>query len=156
MQLVEIEWLDSYGGTTGWKSVEDCTPDVLTVRSVGWLLHDDENVVVIVPHIVQPDPETRIAAQVRGDMCIPAKAMVRRRELWPSDPSWRSLPEARLPREPTALDWETSWVRGRQNRRREFLVPLTALRIAEHPSSIGRDSVGRPFVSFAIRPPCKG
>ncbi len=81
MRLVEIEWLDSYGGTTGWKPLEDCTPDVLTVRSVGWLIHDDERVKVIVPHMVQPDPETRIAAQGRGDMCIPSSAIVSLRDL---------------------------------------------------------------------------
>ena len=37
-RLVLIEWLDSYGGTTGWKPLEDCTPDLFTCRSVGWLL----------------------------------------------------------------------------------------------------------------------
>lgn len=81
MRLVEVEWLDSYGGTTGWKSLDDCTPDVLTVRSVGWVVHNDRRVMVIVPHLVQPDPETRIAAQGRGDMCIPRKAIVSLREL---------------------------------------------------------------------------
>ena len=76
MRLVLIEWLDSYGCTTGWKSLDDVTPDVLTVRSVGWLLHDTELVKVIVPHLVEPNAETRIAAQGRGDMTIPCAAII--------------------------------------------------------------------------------
>jgi hypothetical protein len=66
MRLVLIEWVDSYGGTTGWKELDDCTPELLVCRSVGWLLHDTDTVKVIVPHIVQPGPDTQIAAQGRG------------------------------------------------------------------------------------------
>jgi hypothetical protein len=81
MRLVLIEWLDSYGGTTGWKALDDVTPDVLTVCSVGWLLHDTEMVKVIVPHMVQPGADTRIAAQGRGDMTIPCAAIISLREI---------------------------------------------------------------------------
>lgn len=81
MRLVLIEWLDSYGGTTGWKYLDDCTPDQMVCRSVGWLLHDTDTYKVIVPHIVQPDPETRIAAQGRGDMTIPSAAILSLRDL---------------------------------------------------------------------------
>ena len=81
LRLVLIEWVDSYGGTTGWKALEDCTPDPLVCRSVGWLLHDTEQVKVLVPHMIQPDPETRIAAQGRGDMTIPCAAILTQRDL---------------------------------------------------------------------------
>jgi hypothetical protein len=81
MRLVLIEWVDSYGGTTGWKALGDCTPDVLVCRSVGWLLHDRDDVKVIVPHLIEPAEDTRIAAQGRGDMTIPCAAIVSLREL---------------------------------------------------------------------------
>ena len=74
-----IEWVDSHGSTTGWKFLEDMTPDRLIARSVGWLLHETDTVKVIIPHMVQPDPETRIAAQGRGDMTIPNEAII---QLW--------------------------------------------------------------------------
>src|SRR5881296_3737228 len=53
------------------KALEDCTPDVLTCRSVGWLLHDTDTRKVLIPHLVQPDPASRIPGQGRGDMTIP-------------------------------------------------------------------------------------
>lgn len=81
MRLVLIEWLDSYGGSGGWKALEDCTPDPLLCRSVGWLLHDTEQYKVLVPHLVEPGVETRIAAQGRGDLAIPCAAIVSVREL---------------------------------------------------------------------------
>lgn len=81
MRLVLVEWLDSYGGTTGWKVLEECTPDPLVCRSVGWLLHDTEQYAVIVPHLVQPGEESRIAAQGRGDLTIPRAAIRSVRDL---------------------------------------------------------------------------
>ncbi len=80
-RLVLVEWLDSYGGTTGWKELDDCTPDPLVCRSVGWLIHDTPQYKVIVPHIVEPASDTRIAAQGRGDMTIPCAAILSMREL---------------------------------------------------------------------------
>ena len=86
MRLVLIEWLDSHGGTSGWTPVENMTPDLLTVRSTGWLVHDTNAVKVIVPHLVEPDPTTRIATQGRGDMTIPCAAIISIRDIAvPSD-----------------------------------------------------------------------
>ena len=82
MRLVLVEWLDSYGGTTGWKALEDCTPDALVCRSVGWLLHDTPQYKVLIPHLIRPDEDTRIAAQGRGDMTIPCAAIVKLYDLW--------------------------------------------------------------------------
>lgn len=79
-----IEWVDSYGGTTGWKVLDDCTPDVLVCRSVGWLLHDTDECKVVVPHLVQPSEATRIAEQGRGDMTIPTPAVLRMTDLVPA------------------------------------------------------------------------
>jgi hypothetical protein len=80
-RLVLIEWLDSHGGMGGWKDLEECTPDLLICRSVGWLLHETDQVKVIIPHLIEPDPSTHIAAQGRGDMTIPCAAIVSVREL---------------------------------------------------------------------------
>ena len=81
MRLVLIEWLDSYGGSGGWKALDDLAPDELLCRSVGWLLHDTATVKVLVPHVVQPDEDTRIAAQGRGEMAIPCASIVNIRDL---------------------------------------------------------------------------
>jgi hypothetical protein len=54
---------------------------VLVCRSVGWLLHDTDECKVIVPHLVQPPRDSRIAEQGRGDMTIPTPAVVRLLEL---------------------------------------------------------------------------
>jgi hypothetical protein len=63
------------------KHLADCTPDLLVCHSVGWLLHDTEQVKVIVPHLIEADPTTSIAAQGRGDLVIPCAAILSMREL---------------------------------------------------------------------------
>jgi hypothetical protein len=53
MRLVLIEWLDATGGTrAGWKPVADMKRDLPhKCRSVGWIIHEDDDRVVIVPHM---------------------------------------------------------------------------------------------------------
>lgn len=75
MRLVLIEWVDSYGCSSQWRHLENCTPELLLCRSVGWLLHDGDDVKVIVPHLIETDTESRIADQGCGDMTIPASAI---------------------------------------------------------------------------------
>ena len=53
MKLVMIEWRDAVGGTrAGWKPVADMTRDKPhQCRSVGWLVSETEERLVIVPHL---------------------------------------------------------------------------------------------------------
>ena len=74
MKLVYIEWIDSYGCSSDWNNLENCKPELLLCRSVGWLLHADKTCKVIVPHITQ-DQHDNIAQQGCGEMTIPTKAV---------------------------------------------------------------------------------
>lgn len=83
MQLVFVEWLDSFGCSPTWEQLDGCSPRPLTCKSVGWLLHDDADCVVLVPHVATPPGAT--GPQGCGDMTIPARCIVRRVDL--SEPS---------------------------------------------------------------------
>jgi len=75
MRLVLIDWLDSYGCSSDWRHIESCNPKVLHCRSVGWILYEDADCIVIVPHL--SDSEHHSAPQQAcGDMTIPFKAIV--------------------------------------------------------------------------------
>ncbi len=72
--LVMIEWLDSVGCSSNWGSLDHPIPTVPLVRSVGWLIHDDENCKIIVPHLIESHPPN-IDAQGCGEMLIPTFAV---------------------------------------------------------------------------------
>lgn len=58
MRLVLIEWLDSFGCSSDWQSLEDSRAASLACRSVGWLLHDTDACKVVVPPITNTaDPD---------------------------------------------------------------------------------------------------
>lgn len=68
-KLVLIEWVDSYGCSSDWRSIEGCDPKPTVCRSVGWLVHEDEKCKTIVPHICEQE------GQGCGDMTIPTEAI---------------------------------------------------------------------------------
>ena len=41
---VRIDWVDSYGVTSGWRDLNDYDAVLLKVRSYGVVIKDDENV----------------------------------------------------------------------------------------------------------------
>lgn len=75
MRLVLVDWLDSYGCSSDWRLVEACNPKVLHCHSVGWLLHEDEECVVVVPHISEAE-HPAAPRQACGDMTIAKKSIV--------------------------------------------------------------------------------
>lgn len=75
MRLVIIEWVDSFGCSSTWQSIQGCEPEALVCRSVGWLLHDGTDCKVIVPHLAEE------AAQGCGDMTIPVGSIRSVRDL---------------------------------------------------------------------------
>ena len=75
-RLVFIEWVDSYGCSSEWADLSECTPEPMICRSVGWLIHDDSRCKIIVPHLSQPGhPSTE--QQGCGDMTIPTSAILK-------------------------------------------------------------------------------
>lgn len=71
LRLVLVEWMDSFGCSSEWTTLSECNPEPMICRSVGWLLHDADDLKVIVPHI------SKDSNQGCGDMTIPTKAIVR-------------------------------------------------------------------------------
>ena len=76
MRLVLIEWLDSFGCSPSWTSLEDSRAAPLVCRSVGWLLKDTDTCKVLIPHITNPS-DPGITPQGCGDMTIPTCAVTR-------------------------------------------------------------------------------
>lgn len=73
--LVLVVWVDSFGCASAWEPIKDSFegPEVLVCRSVGWLIHEDDQCLVVVPHIVEASDRTE--RQGCGDMTIPACAV---------------------------------------------------------------------------------
>lgn len=75
-RLVLVEWADSNSGT-GWQPIDDvenCTYLVL-VQSVGWIVAECEDTIVLVPHIAgEKNANLRLFAC--GDITIP-KSVIR-------------------------------------------------------------------------------
>lgn len=79
-RLVLVEWEDSFGCSSSWENVEGgVTPSALRCRSVGWLVYDSDDCVVVVPHLTRPHGDLR--RQGCGDMAIPIRAVVRMTDL---------------------------------------------------------------------------
>jgi hypothetical protein len=75
-RLVYVEWADSYGCSSRWEDIENCSPDVMICRSVGWLIHDDAKCKVVVPHMNEPN-HPNVKRQGCGDMTIPTAAVIK-------------------------------------------------------------------------------
>ena len=55
-KLVLVEWTDATGGLrTGWRPVASMADTTTPARSVGWLVHEDDDVIVVCPHQVGHD-----------------------------------------------------------------------------------------------------
>ncbi len=81
MKLVLINWLDSHGTLEGWQIIEDENkPEPLQCQSVGWLLHNNKDCKVIIPHIGGGN-DTQFPFQGRGELIIPTKSIVSIKEL---------------------------------------------------------------------------
>ena len=75
MRLVLIEWVDSFGCSSNWEELsDDCKPEPILCKSVGWLFRDTEDCKVIIPHIA--DIPTDGSQQGCGDMTISTKSIV--------------------------------------------------------------------------------
>ncbi len=76
MQLVYVEWVDSYGCASTWTEVGELDPQILKCRSVGWLAYDGPDCKVVDPHIADRS-NMELPPQGRGDFTIPAAAFLR-------------------------------------------------------------------------------
>ncbi len=78
--LVKVEWFDSYGCHSSWLETRDLAkkagPHVCF--SVGWLIEDNQDVIVIVPHLSPANDEIDAEEQGSGDMTIPKVSIISR------------------------------------------------------------------------------
>ena len=75
MKLVLIEWVESFGCSSKWEELsDDCKPEPILCRSVGWLFRDTEDCKVIVPHIANVSDGG--LQQGCGEMTIPTKSIL--------------------------------------------------------------------------------
>lgn len=77
MRLVLIEWVDSHVAVGGWKLLDDFDRNAKApfCRSVGWVVRDDDEIIVVVPHFIEEQGD--VARQGCGDMTIPKCSVVR-------------------------------------------------------------------------------
>jgi hypothetical protein len=75
-RLVYVEWEDSLMGNSGWGETEAARPSVVTVQSVGWLIHDGKDCKLVVPHLSEAG-HSNAKQQGCGDMTIPASSITR-------------------------------------------------------------------------------
>ena len=74
-RLVLIEWVDSHY-RPGWTTDAPDDTHLLRCRSVGWLVHEDDDVKVLSANVTDEEDVQRC-----GDMTIPAAAITNIREL---------------------------------------------------------------------------
>lgn len=80
--LVLIEWVDSVGVGSSWEAIPnklEC--DEFICVSVGYLTHQTDNAIVIVPHMHPASEQLGTQMSGCGDMMIPTAAVRRMVEL---------------------------------------------------------------------------
>ena len=86
LPLMFVEWVDSMSVNGEWQSVEEIEePELAIAYSVGWVIGDFPNYLVVAPHVVADLKD--IELQACGVMNIP-KVCIRRTERL-SDPAKR-------------------------------------------------------------------
>lgn len=66
---VKVEWVDSYGVTTGWSSLDDYDAILLRVKSYGVVIKDTPTILVLAHNYAEETEFT--PEQANGTMVIP-------------------------------------------------------------------------------------
>ena len=64
-----IEWYDSYGVSSGWEDITLFKPNDLVIKSIGFVLYEDENIISLTGNYSQETDRT--AEQANGIITIP-------------------------------------------------------------------------------------
>lgn len=76
--LQYIRWEDSVGCSSSWCEIPDRSPEPHICHTAGWVIAENDNCVVIAPHISPASEELQKDAHACGDMAIPKRSIVRR------------------------------------------------------------------------------
>lgn len=79
MKLVMIEWLDSHGVLPSWVKLTDFTAVLPVMKSVGWLVYENEVLLSVCGNISEETDST--VFQGNGIMTIPKKDVLSIKEL---------------------------------------------------------------------------
>lgn len=74
-EFVYIKWVDSYGVRSGWTDLEEYSPNLLVIESVGKVISQTKDVVAIAHNYADATENT--PQQGNGIMVIPKKAILR-------------------------------------------------------------------------------
>lgn len=66
---VKVEWVDSYGVTTGWSNLDDYDATLLHVKSYGVVIKDTPQIIVLAHNYAEETDYT--PEQANGIMVIP-------------------------------------------------------------------------------------
>lgn len=84
LRLVLVDWQDSVAQSGEWESLEKAeAPPALVCRSVGWLVAEGDETILIAPHVHDAIDELRTVFSGSGCMIIPQRAVVRIVDLEP-------------------------------------------------------------------------
>ena len=75
MKEVKVEWIDSTGAQGGWQFVEDCRVATSKVTTYGFVVREDDDMLVIAQSYSPADGEGD-SAQVNGVIAIPKVAVI--------------------------------------------------------------------------------
>ena len=73
---IYIEWIDSCGGSARWQFEEDIIHEVLTIKTLGFLIKENDTL-ISVANSIAPETEHQ-TAQINGVMTIPKIAITKR------------------------------------------------------------------------------
>jgi hypothetical protein len=73
-KIAVVEWIDAFGCPAGWEFEEEALLRATTVRSVGHVLSENDDFVMLAPHISKPGDGTR--RQLAGHIAIPRRQIV--------------------------------------------------------------------------------
>lgn len=75
--IERITWVDSYGCGPSWRTLDEL-PDACICNSVGWVIRENEEVLVIAPHYSEPSDGDTVYC---GEMVIPIACIRERVQL---------------------------------------------------------------------------
>ncbi|MCA9090811.1 MAG: hypothetical protein KDA90_19490 [Planctomycetaceae bacterium] len=70
--LIAIEWVDSFGCPPGWEFEDEVEPTITTVKTVGFLMRENDHFVLVAPHVSTASDRRQLA----GHMAIPKQQIV--------------------------------------------------------------------------------
>ena len=73
-EILMIEWEDSYGVESGWRDISNYSASVLTIKSVGKVIYENDKIISLAHNFADETDNTPM--QANGIMVIPKACIV--------------------------------------------------------------------------------